>query len=98
MPYSLIELATLQSDGVVPSQLVGSVYPTHVPVVEGNTLRARDISHRAIPSLSPDSSGGRGGCVACHDVDKLGVTPDCEGDVARLPESVLSPLQVSCVI
>ena len=56
---SLVKLAALGSDGVVSSQLVSFVYPTHVLVVERDALRARDITCAAIPSLPAHCGGHR---------------------------------------
>ena len=94
---SLIELAALGSDGIVPSQLVSSVYPTHVPVVECNTLRAGDIMNSAISSLPTYSGGGKWRGIRSHHVDELGVPPYNDGDATTLTKLELTPLKVSCM-
>ena len=87
---SLIVLAALESDAIVPSQLVSSVYPTHVPVVECNTLRPGDIMNCAISSLPTYSGGGKWRGIRSHHVDQLGVTPYNDGDLTTQTELELT--------
>ena len=94
---SLIELAALESDGIIPSQLVSSVYPTHVPVVECNALRAGDVVNCAVFSLPTYGGGSKWRGIGSHHVDQLGVPPYNGRDVATLMELALTPLKVSCM-
>ena len=55
--HSLIKLVTFRVNAIVATQLVGLIDPTHVPVVEGNTLRTGNVAGTAVPSYATNSDG-----------------------------------------
>ena len=80
---------------VVPTELVSSVNPTHIAVVQLDADWASDILNMAI--LGPMLHGGCscGGHIRGHNVDQLSVSPCCHNQVAPLPILGLSPLELS---
>ena len=54
---SLIKLVVFRANAIVVMQLVGLIDPTHVPVVEGNTLRTGNVAGTAVPSLVTKGGG-----------------------------------------
>ena len=54
---SLIKLVVFHANAILATQLVGLIDPTHVPVVEGNTLRTGNITVTAVPSLATNGGG-----------------------------------------
>ena len=55
--HSLIKLVALHSNMIVATQLVGLINPTHVLVVQGDTLRTGNVTGTAIPSLATNGGG-----------------------------------------
>ena len=56
----LVELSTLHSDMVVPTQLVSHIHSTHETVVEVDILWARNVMHTAILGTMLDGGRYRG--------------------------------------